>query len=148
VDLKGRYLAQEQLSMKQTTNDWFTAAEDDLLAAKTLVNDYRLTNLAAFHCQQCLEKSFKAIIEELENPAIKSHDLFRLQLAASIQLSDQEVNLLGVINEVYIDARYPGDLGLLPHGKPLVSEIESFILFCDTILIRLKEQITNSRNSL
>lgn len=48
----------------------FTAAEDDLLAAKTLVNDSRLT--------------------------------------------------LGIINEVYIDARYPGDLGLLPHGKPMI----------------------------
>jgi len=115
--------------------------EDDLLAAKTLVNDSRLTNLAAFHCQQCLEKSFKAIIEELEKPSIKSHDLFRLQSSANILLSDQESNLMGIINEVYIDARYPGDLGLLPHRKPTISEIESFILFCDTISIQIKTQI-------
>jgi len=82
--------------MKQTTNDWFTAAEDDLLAAKTLKSDFRLTNLAAFHCQQCLEKSFKAVIEENEKPAIKSHDLFRLQFAANIQLSENEINLLAI----------------------------------------------------
>jgi hypothetical protein len=25
-----------------------------------------------------------------------------------------------MINEVYIDSRYPGDLGLLPHGKPTI----------------------------
>ena len=127
--------------MKQTTNDWFTAAEDDLLAAKTLVCDSRLTHLAAFHCQQCLEKSFKAVIEENEKPAIKSHDLFRLQFAASIQLSDNALNLLGIINEVYIDGRYPGDLGLLPQGKPTISEIETFIQFCDEIYKGLKKQV-------
>jgi len=127
--------------MKQTTNDWFIAAEDDLLAAKTLASDSRLTNLAAFHCQQCLEKSFKAVIEESEKPAIKSHDLFRLQFAASIQLSENELNLLSIINEVYIDGRYPGDLGLLPQGKPTILEIETFIQFCEKIYSRLKQAI-------
>jgi hypothetical protein len=51
--------------MKQTTKDWLTVAEDDLLAAKTLASE-------------------------------------------------------GRINETYIDTRYPGDLGLLPHGKPTI----------------------------
>lgn len=132
--------------MKQTTNDWFTTAEDDLLAAKTLASDYRLTSLAAFHCQQCLEKSFKAIIEENEKPAIKSHDLFRLQFAASIKLSENELTLLGIINEVYIDGRYPGDLGLLPQGKPTISEIETFIQFCEEIYSRLKQLVNNTDN--
>lgn len=127
--------------MKQTTNDWFSAAKYDLLAAETLASDSRLTHLAAFHCQQCLEKSIKAIIEENEKPAIKSHDLFRLQFAASIQLSENELNLLGIINEVYIDGRYPGDLGLLPQGKPTISEIKTFIDFCNEIYTRLKQQV-------
>lgn len=127
--------------MKQTTKDWLTTAEDDLIAAKTLASEDRLTNLVSFHCQQCLEKCFKAIIEEHDNPSIKSHDLFRLQLKANIELSDPEIILLGIINEVYIDARYPGDLGLLPHGKPTLSEAETFIEFCETIFYRLKNQI-------
>jgi HEPN domain-containing protein len=84
-------------------------AEDDLLAAKTLVTNSRLSKLAAFHCQQCIEKCFKAIIEEFEKPALKSHDLFRLQTAANFHLTSNELNLLGIINEVYIDSRYPGD---------------------------------------
>jgi HEPN domain-containing protein len=128
--------------MKQTTKDWFNAAEDDLLAAKTLVHDERLTNVAAFHCQQSLEKSFKAVIEEVENTTFKSHDLFRLQNAANIQLSDNELDLLEIINEVYIDARYPGDLGLLPHGKPSKEEIETFIDFCEEISYKLKQKIS------
>jgi len=66
--------------MKQTTKDWLAVAEDDLLAAKTLSRDERLTSLVSFHCQQCLEKCFKAIIEEQNKPALKSHDLLRLRL--------------------------------------------------------------------
>jgi HEPN domain-containing protein len=125
--------------MKQTTKNWITLAEDDLLAAKTLAGEDRLTNLVSFHCQQCLEKCFKAIIEEKDKPSIKSHDLLRLQLNAGVKLSEQEAIMLGIINEVYIDSRYPGELGLLPNGKPTLSEAEAFIQLCDNILLRLKD---------
>lgn len=141
MGLKRKYLAQGSLFMKQTTKDWLIIAEDDLLAAKTLAHKERLTNMVSFHCQQCIEKCFKAIIEEQNKPFIKSHDLIRLQINADIQLSGPETILLGIINEVYIDARYPGDLGLLPHGKPTISEIEAFIQFCETILEKLKLQL-------
>lgn len=127
--------------MKQTTKDWLAVAEDDLLAAKTLSRDERLTSLVSFHCQQCLEKCFKAIIEEQNKPALKSHDLLRLRLHADINLSDSETILLSTINEVYIDARYPGDMGLLPHGKPSISEVNEFIQFCDTLVYRFKRQM-------
>lgn len=130
--------------MKKITKDWLIAAEDDLLAAKKLASEPRLTNVVAFHCQQFLEKCFKAIIEEQDKPSIKSHDLIRLQINANIHLSETETNLLGIINEVYIDSRYPGDMGLLPHGKPTQKEIETFTLFCDLIFTRLKEQLNNS----
>jgi HEPN domain-containing protein len=125
--------------MKQTTKNWISLAEDDLLAAKTLAHEDRLTNLVSFHCQQCLEKCFKAIIEEQDKPSIKSHDLLRLQLNTDIKLSDPETILLSMINEVYIDSRYPGELGLLPNGKPTLSEAEAFIQLCDNILLRLKD---------
>ncbi|MDP3912853.1 MAG: HEPN domain-containing protein [Bacteroidota bacterium] len=127
--------------MKQTTKDWFIAAEDDLLAAKKLVDEDRLTNVVAFHCQQCLEKCFKAIIEEQGLPSIKSHDLLRLQQNAKIRLSESEIILLTIINEVYIDARYPGDLGLLPHGKPTKEEVKTFIEFCDALFLKGRVQI-------
>jgi hypothetical protein len=84
---------------------------------------------------------YKAIIEEQDKPSIKSHDLLRLQYYANIQLSVSETSLLEIINEVYIDARYPGDLGLLPNGKPTIHEIESFIQLCDTIFYRLRDQL-------
>jgi HEPN domain-containing protein len=128
--------------MKQTTKEWLSAAEDDLLAAQKLAGEPRLTNVVSFHCQQCLEKCFKAIIEESGERSVKSHDLLRLQLNAEIHLSESETNLIGIINEVYIDARYPGDLGLLPQGKPTLKEVETFIKFCENLFSRIKFQLS------
>ncbi len=128
--------------MKRTTKDWLIAAEDDLLSAKKLLSEERLTNITAFHCQQCLEKCFKGIIEEQNQQSVKSHDLLRLSNIAGIQFSGSEEILLETINEVYIDARYPGDLGLMPHGKPTTVEAENFIQFCETIFNSLKLKLS------
>lgn len=128
--------------MKQTTKEWFLAAEDDLLAAQKLGNEDRLSNVVAFHCQQCLEKCFKAMIEEQGKPSIKSHDLLRLLSNTEIQLTEQEVDLIAIINEVYIDARYPGDMGLLPHGKPTKTEVKDFIEFCEFLFRKINDQLT------
>jgi HEPN domain-containing protein len=133
--------------MKQTTNDWFMAAKDDLFAAKKLVTEDQLTNIVAFHCQQCIEKSFKAVIEEKGLFPLKSHDLIRLQLNANIQLTKSENILLAIINEVYIDARYPGDLGLLPMGKPTINEAETFISFTEQLFKRLKQAMNPKHNT-
>lgn len=128
--------------MKQTTKDWLTAAEDDLLSAKKLVSEPRLTNIVVFHCQQCLEKCFKAVNEEKNQQSVKSHDLIRLQSITGVQLSEPETILLATINEVYIDARYPGDMGLMPSGKPTTAEAENFIRFCETLFNRLRFKIS------
>jgi len=42
---------------------------------------------------------------------------------------------------VYIDARYPGDMGLLPSGKPTIAEAERFILFSEQLFNRIKKSI-------
>jgi HEPN domain-containing protein len=127
--------------MKQATKDWLMAAGDDLFAAKKLVSEYQLTNIVAFHCQQCIEKCFKAVIEEKGLPPLKSHDLIRLQHNAAIQLTKAETILLATINEVYIDARYPGDLGLLPMGKPTIEEAETLISFSEQIFNKIEKTV-------
>ena len=124
--------------MIQQISKWFRQAKEDFDTANVNLNNKKYYAAVQF-CQQCLEKCFKAIIEENDIPPIKSHDLLRLQLHANIQLSDSETILLRILNEVYIDSRYPGDLGLLPHGKPTIPETEAFIHLCDTIFNRLQE---------
>ena len=40
--------------------------------------------------------------------------------------SDINSDLLVLLDQLYIDARYPGELGLLPDGKPSISEAREF----------------------
>ena len=35
-------------------------------------------------------------------------------------------DLLTLLDQLYIDARYPGELGLLPNGKPTAEEAKEF----------------------
>ena len=123
--------------MKQTPKEWLSLAEDDLITAAKLIDEIRLTNIIAFHCQQCIEKGLKALIEERRGLSIKSHDLLRLRDMSELSLSDEEMMMLATINEVYIDSRYPGDMGLMPQGKPTESEAKAFILFSRSILERI-----------
>ncbi len=127
--------------MKQTTKEWLIAAEDDILSAKKLIDEERLTNIVAFHCQQCLEKTLKAIIEEKNIPSIKSHDLLRLINITNIQLDENSTLLLSTINEVYIDARYPAEIGLMPNGKPTKTEAQNFIEFSEKFFLKIRTSL-------
>jgi len=50
--------------LKPATADWIELAKRDFSAAKKLVDDEYLSNVCLFHCQQTIEKLFKAILEE------------------------------------------------------------------------------------
>jgi hypothetical protein len=43
----------------------------------------------------------------------------------------------GALDFLYIDARYPGDLGLLPDGAPLVEDARQFYDFSRTFYERV-----------
>lgn len=65
--------------------------------------------------------------KELEAPRI--HDLMRLYKLVSEHIDPiDEISMLKIINEAYIDSRYPGEMGLLPNGEPTLKEA---ILFCE-----------------
>jgi len=42
------------------------------------------------------------------------------------------------LNEVYIEVRYPGELGLLPHGEPTVEEAGDFYEFARGVFEEVK----------
>jgi len=71
----------------------------------------------------------------------------RLSDIIGIQLTEQETILLETINAVYIDARYPADLGLMPSGKPTLKEAENFIRFTETLFKKLKRTIMRDQDS-
>jgi len=53
--------------MKKITNEWLLSAESDLLLIKEIISHENLTHLSAFHAQQAIEKSFKAIYQKQES---------------------------------------------------------------------------------
>ena len=113
--------------MKQLTREWLNAAEDDLTAIENLLDNPVLTNIVAFHSQQAIEKSIKAIIEEFGIAFIKTHSLQTLliKIEEVIQISFNEL-IISELDRLYIDARYPGDMGLMPHGKPTLEEAKIY----------------------
>ena len=85
-----------------------------------------MTHIAAFHSQQCVEKTFKAILEEEEIDIPKIHKL-KLLLSMLPRIGfDYDHDTLELLDNLYIEARYPGDFGLLPNGKPSMEDAKHF----------------------
>ncbi len=109
--------------MKNSTNEWFTSAESDLLLMQKIATVENLTHLSAFHAQQSIEKSFKAVIEEFDLGFIKTHSLETLYNSVKDKIPEKlNRDMLIILDQLYIDSRYPGEMGLLPEGKPSLHE--------------------------
>lgn len=113
--------------MKSVSSAWLSAANDDLLLIEEILHNEVLTHLVAFHSQQAIEKSFKAVLEEKEGIVPRIHNLETLlpRVACHVDLQG-DIELLEDLDKLYIDSRYPGDLGLLPYGKPTLEDAERF----------------------
>jgi HEPN domain-containing protein len=120
--------------MKEATNAWFLSAESDLLLIQKIQKVESLTHLSAFHAQQAVEKSFKALIEEFELGFVRTHSLEMLYNKVKDKISIEiNINTLIILDQLYIDARYMGEYGLLPNGKPSVSETKDFFNFAEEV---------------
>ncbi|MCS4114613.1 HEPN domain-containing protein [Salinibacter ruber] len=76
--------------------------------------------------QQSVEKRFKAILEEREEEIPHIHNLVTLRERTGISVEEAELNVMDRLNRLYIGARYPGERGLLPGGKPSPEEAKQF----------------------
>jgi HEPN domain-containing protein len=129
--------------MKKIAEEWLKSASDDLRVIERIISDEHLTHIVAFHSQQCIEKSLKAVCEEFEIEAGKIHNLERLfQLVRGHLEVDTDPNLIPMLDKLYIDSRYPGDLGLLPEGKPTPEYSKSFHDFAERIYEKVKSTLS------
>lgn len=110
--------------MKAITREWLNAANDDLIAMEVMLGREEITNMVAFHAQQAIEKSFKAVIEEFGLGNIKTHQLQSLYSKIDSIISGFNERILAKLDTVYIGARYPGDLGLMPLGNPVLMKLK------------------------
>lgn len=121
--------------MKSLSQEWLKAANDDLAVIEKIVSEESLSHMVAFHAQQCIEKSLKALGEERSLELPKIHKLKTLSERIGIDLSSCEhaEDYLHLLDELYIDSRYPGDFGLLPNGKPSLEDAQEFYQFAKSV---------------
>lgn len=113
--------------MTGAAREWLARAREDLETVERLLDDEGLTNIAAFHAQQCIEKCFKAVIEAAGRPVPRIHDLVRLSALVSeiVTIPADETTLIE-LSTVYLDSRYPATTGFLPSGKPDLQDVRRY----------------------
>lgn len=122
--------------MKDGTKSWMAFADRDLQAAKILIENEYVANAVLFHCQQCIEKCLKAILEEHEIQVPKVHSVVRLfgiiteNIELKLKIDEDALNL---VDDIYIDTRYPTGLGLLPSGFPSKEETVEVLKITENI---------------
>lgn len=113
--------------MKKISEEWLKAAIDDLGVIEKIISDESLTHMVAFHSQQAIEKSLKAVMEEYEMETVRIHNLERLLEITGKHIEIKiDILIIEQLDKLYIDSRYPADLGLLPDGKPGMEDAEKF----------------------
>ncbi len=113
--------------------EWLRFAYIDLLSCKKLLDDELLSNIVAFHTQQTIEKSLKALLVFHNHKIPKVHSLMKLfDLCNDFNLNENEDIILKLDN-LYIESRYPSSFGLLPYGKPSKKDTAEFFTFASEV---------------
>ena len=113
--------------MKPIVDGWLESAYSDLKSIEYIVKDDYLTHIVAFHSQQCVEKSFKALLAHNNKETPKQHSTLKLYGLVH-EYIDIFINeeVLSAFDDLYIDSRYPNSFGLLPYGKPTLEDAKEF----------------------
>ena len=112
--------------MNRISHEWLKSAQDDLSLIERILDEDQLTHLVAFHAQHTIEKCLKALLEDQGDFVPKTHSLNRLFELNAGRITEPDADIVHALDELYIESRYPGELGLLPFGKPSLSEARMF----------------------
>ena len=125
-------------SVNERAELWLEQARRDLAWAEDS-RDTGHFHGACFVAQQAAEKALKAVIEELDLGFVRTHSLTRLYELVRLHYPVVgNMDMLDRLDSVYIEARYPGEMGLLPFGKPTSDEAADLFGFANDIFHRLQ----------
>jgi len=132
--------------MREITKNWLEAASLDLENITLILENARLTGHVAFHAQQAIEKSLKALIEENGDRVPKVHSLSKLFALCSTYI-DIQINedLITALDSLYIESPYPGEFGLLPEGKPTGKQAQLFFNDASEVYRAVKNKLESKR---
>lgn len=92
--------------------DWYGKARLDFDAARILRENHADNSLAAFHCQQAVEKMLKGYILKHTERLKDGHSLVFLVRQAGLFDPDirRFIKDCAFVNQFYIETRYPADM--------------------------------------
>lgn len=131
--------------MKLISKEWLNSAKSDLLLIEQIISKDYLTHMVAFHCQQCVEKSLKALLEHYEEKIPKIHSINKLYDLNKNRINVDDLTVINLLDELYIESRYPGDFGLLPNGKPTIQEAQKFFDFAKLVYGKVRSLVNGNR---
>jgi HEPN domain-containing protein len=134
--------------MKKIAGEWLKAAHDDLRVIAKIITDSDLTHMVAFHSQQCIEKSLKSIIEELELGTVRIHNLVRLREIVRPHIEiEVDPEIVEKLDKLYTDSRYPADFGLLVDGRPTMEDAQLFQAAALSVYEKVKNDLEKPREA-
>ena len=122
-------------------NPWLEFAMEDYKAIQNLKGK-KLYRIVLFHAQQFFEKSIKGILVEKGIQPPRTHDLIFLWKKLKIDPSEYGLTEsdLHYLTSIYIETRYPPDIGLLPDGEPSQEDEMETVALVEKFLQELKRK--------
>lgn len=121
---------------------WMDAALIDLDVIKEIISNENLTTMTAFHSQQSIEKCLKALLEFNNQKVPKVHNIKKLLTMTQEYIDLKiDIDLVIKIDTLYIESRYPGDMGLLPYGKPTSQDAEEFYNVAKDVFEKIYDKV-------
>tara|TARA_R110002111_G_scaffold177181_1_gene243195 strand:+ start:4109 stop:4498 length:390 start_codon:yes stop_codon:yes gene_type:complete len=127
--------------MRKEIEDWYKQAEQDFSDAEYSFKGARYS-LAAFLCQQSVEKALKALFlfrKKIELP--KSHSL--IYFAEQTKVPKHFLSFLGELTPSFVTTRYPDVAGDLPSKLYSKENTEPIIKKSREVLEWIKKQLSN-----
>ena len=131
--------------MDKPCNEWLNAARDDLRLLDKILDDPDLTYLAAFHAQQAIEKSLKSLLEYRKRDIFKIHSLNKLFKECENDIKIDNFDIINTLDSLYIESRYPGEIGYMPYGKPSLDDVKVFYDFAVTVFRKIESLIQSGK---
>jgi HEPN domain-containing protein len=128
--------------MKKPHDEWIYYADQDLLAARSLLKDGVYPHVC-YHAQQAVEKMLKAVLVSHDKPYPKSHDLIHLNAVIGrpewLAPHEDHMRLLSQFN---IPVRYPDAMaGTLPDRLPGKDDATDALTWAEEICQLIREKI-------
>jgi len=129
--------------MNGDVRQWLTYAEDNLKAAKLLLQQ-NLYNPCLQNIQQSIEKSLKALLLEKAGSYRQTHAITELvqmllTVGVTIHISEDDCDLLDAI---YLPSKYPLG-GVLPDFDPDQDLCERCLLLAETVIDQVEQKLAS-----